>query len=74
MIPRDAFINKLRELNYSYKRKAKKVSIWRKRGGTHYVSLPETKLLVDDYVRSTLRQCGETEPAIEEFVSCYSSG
>jgi hypothetical protein len=35
MVRRESFQNKLRELNYTYKTKQKRTTLWRKVGGTH---------------------------------------
>ena len=37
MISKSQYINKLRELNYTFKRQAPRADLWRKRGGTHYI-------------------------------------
>ena len=68
MVPRDQFINKLRAIGYTYKKKRKKVALWRKKGGTHLVAIRNNKVLSDAYVRSTLAQCGVGEKEIEEFL------
>lgn len=72
MVHRDAFINKIRDLGYAYKDNKKRVSIWRKTGGTHFISLPHTKLLEDWYVMSVLRQAGESEAACRSFIGSHS--
>lgn len=70
MIPRDAFINKLRELKYSYKDQTDKVLAYRRNGSTHMVFIPRKENpLSETYVRSTLHQCGCTDDQIEKFIS-----
>ncbi|MBI3105476.1 MAG: hypothetical protein HYY95_07885 [Candidatus Rokubacteria bacterium] len=69
MIPRQHFVNKLRELNYTYKTKQKRTELWRKRGGTHYISMPLSDLLEEEWVTSTLRQAGQTQDDIRSFIA-----
>ena len=45
MISREQFLNKLREIGYSYKGETRKSSKWKKDGGTHRVFVPKTALL-----------------------------
>lgn len=66
-IPRPQFINKLRELTYTYKTRTKRISLWKKRGGTHYVSVPNTEKLTEPWVISTLRQCGLSDDEIRSL-------
>ena len=69
MIPRQHFVNKLRKLDYTYKTKQKRTELWRKRGGTHYVSMPLSDLLEEEWVTSTLRQAGCTQDEIRSFIA-----
>jgi hypothetical protein len=73
MVTRESFINKLRELGYTYKRPQKRTELWRKRGGTHLVFLPSRDLLTEEYVSSTLRQTGCSEEEIRAFLACARS-
>lgn len=66
MITRQHFVNKLRELEYHFKKQYKRVSLWKK--GTHRVMVPRTDLLSPAWVRWTLKQCGETDEAINKFI------
>jgi hypothetical protein len=69
VIKRQNFINKLRELGYTYADQSKKMQTWRKVGGTHHVAIRRKEdPLSEDYVRQVLRQCGETEDAIDQFI------
>jgi hypothetical protein len=72
MIRRESFINKLHELNYSYKSQQKRTYLYRKNGGTHCISVPMRDLLTEEYVRSTLTQAGCEKDEIEQFISQYS--
>ena len=69
MVRRETFINKIRELNYSYKDQQKRTYLYRKTGGTHYISVPMADLLEDEYVTSTLRQARCTEEDIKAFLA-----
>jgi hypothetical protein len=71
MIRRDAFINKIRSLNYSYKDQLKRTQLYRKDGGTHCIYVPLRDLLEDEFVRSALSQAGVSSTEIEQFLSQY---
>ncbi len=68
MILRDQFINKLRELGYTYKRSGPNADLWRKKGSIHRVALPRRKQLAEATVQSILRQCGCSDEEIREFL------
>lgn len=69
MVRREAFINKIRELNYTYKRRQKRTELWRRRGGTEFIALPMRDLLAEEYVTSTLRQAGLSDDEIKTFIA-----
>ncbi len=70
MVPRERFINKLRELNYAYKNQTEKTAEWKKTGGTHRVYIRRKEdPLSDEYVKRTLKQCGCTEEDIGRFIA-----
>lgn len=69
MVRRETFINKIRELGYTFKRPQKRTELWRKRGGTHCIFLPMNVLLEDTYVLSTLAQAGCSEAEAKAFLS-----
>lgn len=73
MVHREAFINKIRELRYTYKTQQLRTQLWRKRGGTHIIFVPSCDLLEDDWVTGTLRQAGESEPDIKTFLAAARS-
>lgn len=73
MIHRDHYINKIRELNYKFKERKKRISLWRKQGGTHYISIPHTDLLEEEFVISTLNQAGCSKEEIQTFISSSTS-
>lgn len=68
MIGRQQLINKLRDLGYTYKRKGKRVEIWRRKGGTHCVGIPTNAKVDEDNVMAILRQCGVPENDITAFI------
>ena len=72
MVRRQTFINKIRSLGYSYKSQQKRTYLYRKAGGTHYISVPMADLLEDEFVTSALRQAGAPEDEIQSFLECYS--
>jgi hypothetical protein len=72
MVRRESFINKIRSLKYAYKDTQKRTYLYRKTGGTHYISVPMADLLEDEYVASTLRQAGETPESIRAFIAEHS--
>lgn len=73
VIPRSHFVNKIRELGYTYKTRQKRTQLWRKRGGTHCMSVPLTDHLEDEYVISTLRQAGCKDDEIRRFLIAAKS-
>lgn len=68
---REHFINKLRELGYTYRGETQNTQKWRK--GSHHVYLPKNAVLADAWVKSTLRQCNETEEEIDTFIRLCNS-
>ena len=69
MILRDTFINRLRELGYSYNDQTDRSQLWRKKGGTHSVWIRRKEdPLSEAYVRSVLTQCGSAAEDIERFI------
>lgn len=69
MVRRESFVNKIRSLNYTYKSQQKRTYLWRKVGGTHYISVPMADLLEDEFVTSALRQAGCTDEDIHAFLA-----
>jgi hypothetical protein len=73
MIGREAFINKIRELNYHYKSQQLRTQLWKQRGTTNRMFVPLANLLEDDYVTGALRQAGVRENEIRSFLSSAKS-
>ena len=72
-IIRERFINKIRELGYTYRDKKKRVELWRRPTPMHAIPVPLPNLLSDEFVRSALKQSGLTMAEIENFISTASS-
>jgi len=72
MIHRDAFVNKIRSLGYTYKDQLKRTYLYRKTGGTHCIYVKMCDLLDEEFIRNSLRQAGMSNPDIEQFISQYS--
>ena len=71
MIRRDTFINKIRDLDYTYKSQQKRTYLWRKKGGTHFISVPMRDFLEETFVANALRQAGCGENEIADFIAQY---
>lgn len=68
MIAKQSFINKIRDLGYTYKRQQPRTDLWRKSNGTHYIAVPRSDKLEDEFVISALRQAKVPEEEIKSFV------
>jgi len=66
MLKRERFINKLRELSYSFKKETQNTYAYRK--GTHWVFVPKADLVSETWARATLGTCGCQANEIEEFI------
>ncbi len=71
MILRDAFLNKIRELGYTLKQETRQVHIFRKKGGTHYITVHKTDRLEHEFVRSSLSQAGVKQQEVENFIKTH---
>jgi hypothetical protein len=69
MVHRDTFINRIRELRYTYKSQQLRTQLWRKRGGTHVIFVPLADLLEEDWVTGVLRQAGVADQEIKLFIA-----
>lgn len=72
MVLRTTFLNKIRELNYALHNETKRVQIYRKRGGSHLITLPKKDKLEDDFVTSSLSQAGVTQEDIKVFMAFHT--
>ena len=73
MVRRESFVNKIRELEYAYKSTQKRTFLYRKKGGTHYISVPKADLLDESFVTSALRQAGIAIEEIKAFIGSHSA-
>jgi len=71
MVRRETYINKIRELGYTYKGQRPRINLWRK--GMHFISVPRRDLLTDEFVKSTLSQAGCQSEEILAFLSSAKS-
>lgn len=74
MIPHDALVNKLRSLNFTFKRQADRVEIYRKRGDTTIVSIRRHDLHDEDAVRCHLKMAGADHGDVESFIASCRTG
>jgi len=73
MIRRETFVNKTRSLNYYYKSKQKRTYLYRKKGGTHFISVPMADWLEDEFVINALRQAGLSLSEAQSFLASAKS-
>ena len=73
MVHRTTFINKIRDLGYTFKGQQKRTYLWRKQGGTHRIFVPMCDLLEDVWVVSTLLHAGQSKDEIEAFIRSAKS-
>jgi len=73
MVRREAYINKIRQLGYSYKGQQKRTYLYRKSGTTEYLSVPMRDWIEDDTIRVALRQKGVPEKEIDAFLASAKS-
>jgi hypothetical protein len=73
MVRRDTFINKIRELGYTYKGQQKRTYLWRKVGGSHRMFVPMAELLEEEFVANALRQAGLTDQESRAFISSHAT-
>ena len=66
VIPKQQFVNKLRDLGYSYNAQLKRVDLWRR--GTHFISVRRSDLLSEEFCTSALRQAMCSDQEIREFI------
>ena len=43
------------------------------KGGTHYIFVPTADLLEDEFVNSSLRQAGQRDDEIREFINTHAA-
>jgi hypothetical protein len=69
----DALINALRSLNFTFKRQADRVMIWKQKGSTLRVSVRRNVSHDEEYAATVLKQAGMGAQEIKAFLaSCKS--
>lgn len=61
-------MNKLTSLKYRFVDSGDRVEMYRRPNGTHYASVPRTKLVSVETARSILRHAGLDEDQIAAFI------
>jgi hypothetical protein len=69
MVRKSAFINKIRELGYSYKQQQARTHMYRKDGGTHCIFVRMKEFLTEDFVKGALAQAGLSDEEIRLFIA-----
>ena len=73
MVRREVFLNKIRSRGYYFKSKLKRTYLYRRKGGTHFISVPMADQLEDEYVISTLCQAGLSLEQAKSFLATAKS-
>ena len=73
MIKKAFFVNKLRELDFTFVRPADRVELWRQRGSSRRVNVPRRDEIPEAHVIFSLRQCGLEEDEIRAFIQSAKS-
>ncbi len=73
MVRREVFVNKIRSQGYYFKSEQKRTYLLRKKGGTHFISVPMADQLEDDYVICTLCQAGLSLEEAKSFLAAAKS-
>jgi len=72
-VGKDHFINKLRDLNFTFNRPGARVELWRQRGTGNIISVPRRDRIPETHVRFSLHQCGCGKSEIDAFISAAKS-
>jgi hypothetical protein len=68
VISKRRFVNKLIKLGYKFKEQLHYQERYRLKGGTHIIHVPRRDQLDEVYVRSVLKQAGQSPAEIEQFI------
>ncbi len=68
MISKRRFVNKLKELGYTFKEQLHYQERYRLKGGTHIIHIPRRDELDEAYVASALKQAGQKKEQIDQFI------
>ena len=73
MIDRSRFLRKIRSLGYTHKRDAKRHQLYKKVGGTHYITLPKSGKIEVEHATNALKQAGCSIEDITTFLESARS-
>ncbi len=73
MIARSRFLRKIRSLGYKHKRDAKRHQLYKKIGGTHYITLPKSGNIETEHATNALKQAGCSMEDIKTFLESARS-
>lgn len=68
-ISREQVIARLRQANYTYKKRGPRTELYKKKGCTHRIFVPRRKVFTEQLVRIVLGQAGLTPGEVEDFLS-----
>lgn len=68
MVPRNAFINKIRQLGYVFKEQQKRTYLWRQKNSHRFIAIPKKDLLEEEFVFQYLGREGLTKEEIQRFI------
>jgi hypothetical protein len=67
VIPKQHFVNKLREIGYTYKTTLKRVDLYRR--GTHFIPVRRSDNLSEEFCAASLRQALCAAQEIRDFIA-----
>jgi hypothetical protein len=68
MVPRQAFVNKIRELGFAFKAQQRRTYLYRQTNGLLYIAVPKSDLLEEEWVAIELRRTGQTKEQVQKFI------
>lgn len=72
MVPRKRLIERLRAKGYAYKSETSRTQMYRRPGDPRPIFVPKAQLIEEEAARAILRQAGESEDEIREFLDGQS--
>ena len=69
MVPNDALINRIRALDFSFKKGTERVHIYKKNGSTLRVAIRRNQFHDDLYAAIILKQAGMAESDVKAFIA-----
>lgn len=67
-IRREAVVNKLRELGFTYKGQGDRMQLWKQKGTTRVAGVRRSDFIPEAEVRAALKLAGCTDEAVEDFL------